>query len=76
MARLEEQVEVQTAQIKEHAQTKVESDSRFKVRLFGALLMNTYLNSSDSANSDVPLIAFPNSHACPVAWLAASVITP
>jgi hypothetical protein len=58
---LEEQVEVNAAQIKEQAQTKVESDSRFRVRLFGAILMNTYLNSSDSASTDVPLIAFPNS---------------
>ncbi len=61
LASLEEQVEINAAQLKEHAQTKVESDSRFRVRLTGALLVNTYLNSSDSANSDVPIFAFPNS---------------
>jgi len=61
LASLEEQVEVNAAQLKEHAQTKVESDSRFRVRLTGALLVNTYLNSSDSANSDAPIFAFPNS---------------
>ncbi|MGH9841655.1 MAG: hypothetical protein ACREEM_23125, partial [Blastocatellia bacterium] len=61
LASLEEQVEINAAQLKEHAQTKVESDSRFRMRLTGAILFNTYLNSSDSANSDVPIFAFPNS---------------
>jgi hypothetical protein len=57
---LEEEVEVHKAQLKEHAQTKVESDSRFRVRLFGALIVNSYLNSTDSADADVPRIAFPS----------------
>src|SRR5262245_4528410 len=38
---LQEQVEVNTTQIKEHAQTKIESDSRFRVKLFGMILANT-----------------------------------
>lgn len=59
LAALEEEVDVHKAQLKEHAQTKVESDSRFRVRLFGALILNNYLNSNDSADSDVPRIAFP-----------------
>src|SRR5262245_63408166 len=42
---LQEQVEVNAAQIKEHAQTKVESDSRFRVKLFGMILANTYVNT-------------------------------
>ena len=61
LVKLEEQGEINTAQIKEHAQTKVESGSRLKLRLFGEIIFNTYLNSSESANSDVPTIAFPNS---------------
>ncbi len=61
LIKLEEQGEVNTAQIKEHAQTKVETGSRLKLRLFGEIIFNTYLNSSESANSDVPTIAFPNS---------------
>lgn len=54
---LKEQVEVHTAQIKEHAQTKVESDSKFRVKLHGMLLANTYLNTNDSTLNDVPLFA-------------------
>jgi hypothetical protein len=52
--RLEEQVEINTTQIKEHAQSKVESDSRMRVKLFGMLLANTYFNSNDSSMRDVP----------------------
>jgi len=54
---LQEQVEVNTAQIKEHAQTKVESDSRFRVKLFGMVLANTYVNTDSSSLIDIPLVA-------------------
>jgi tetrahydromethanopterin S-methyltransferase subunit G len=57
--RLQEQVEVNTAQINEHAQTKVESDSRFRVKLFGMILANTYVNTDSSSLSDNPLAAPP-----------------
>ncbi len=57
--RLQEQVDVNTEQIKEQAQTKVESDSRFRVKLFGMILANTYFNSNDSSLNDVPLGAPP-----------------
>lgn len=54
---LKEQVEVNTAQIKEHAQTKVESDSKFRVKLHGMILANAFLNTNDSSLNDVPLFA-------------------
>ncbi|MFN0120486.1 MAG: hypothetical protein ACKV2V_08295, partial [Blastocatellia bacterium] len=57
LERLQEQVEVHTAQIAEHAQTKVESDARFRVKLSGILLANTFFNSHDTSLNDVPLIA-------------------
>jgi hypothetical protein len=57
LAKIEEQLEINSAQIKEQAQTKVESDSRFRVRLFGMILANTYLNSNDYSLSDNPLFA-------------------
>jgi hypothetical protein len=57
--RLQEQVDVNSAQIKEHAQTKVESDSRFRVKLFGIILANTYFNTNDSTLTDVPLVVPP-----------------
>jgi hypothetical protein len=55
--RLQEQVEVNTAQIKEHAQTKIESDSRFRVKLFGMILANTYVNTDTSSRFDNPMFA-------------------
>ena len=60
LVNLEDQTEINTAQIKEHAQTKVESGSRMKLRLYGEILINTYFNSNDSADNDVPTIAFPD----------------
>jgi hypothetical protein len=54
VATLEEQVEINSAQIKEHAQTKVESDSRLRVRLSGMILVNTFLNSADSSVRSTP----------------------
>ena len=58
---LREQVDVHAAQIKEQAQTKVESDSKFRIKLHGLLLFNTFLNTKDSTLNDVPLFAaLPN----------------
>ncbi|MFN7927359.1 MAG: hypothetical protein U0Y68_05340 [Blastocatellia bacterium] len=54
---LKEQVEVNTAQLKEHSQTKVESDSKMRVKLHGMILANTFLNTNDSSQNDVPLFA-------------------
>ncbi|HEU0178543.1 MAG TPA: hypothetical protein VFV58_30135 [Blastocatellia bacterium] len=56
---MQEQVEVNSAQIKEHAQTKVESESRFRVKLFGMILANTYVNTGSSSLIDNPMIAPP-----------------
>lgn len=55
--RMQEQAEVQAAQIKEHAQSKVESDSRLRVKLYGMILANTYFNTNDSSSNDVPVVA-------------------
>ncbi len=56
---LTEKVDVHEAEIKEHAQTKVESDSKTRVKIFGTILANTFLNTRDSSLNDVPLSA-PN----------------
>ncbi len=58
---VEDQVELNTAQIREHDQTKVESSSRFRVSLFGMALDNTYFNTSDNSNNAVPTAAQPAS---------------
>ncbi len=59
VTRIEDQVELNTAQIKEHAQTKVGTDSRFRMTLFGMVLNNTYFNTSDSSGNAVPVVAPP-----------------
>lgn len=59
LAQIEDQVGINSAQIKEQAQTKVESDSRFKVRLFGTVLSNMYFNTADGAGEALPTAAPP-----------------
>ena len=56
LTRVEEQVEINSAQIREQAQTKVESDSRFRVRLSGMVLANFHYNSDDVQRT-TPLFA-------------------
>ncbi|MEP7270265.1 MAG: hypothetical protein ABI882_02115 [Acidobacteriota bacterium] len=58
LSRTEEQVEIHSAQIKEHAQTKVESDSKFNVKLSGMILFNTFYNSDGIPRTE-PLFALP-----------------
>ncbi len=58
---VKEQSEVHTAQLKEHAQTKVESESKTRVKFYGTILANTYFNTADSSLNDVPLFAPPPS---------------
>jgi hypothetical protein len=57
LMRLEDKVEINATQIREHSQTKVESDSRFKVRLFGTVLYNSFFNTHDTAEAAVPVAA-------------------
>lgn len=57
--KLEEQTEMNSAQLREFAQTKVETDSRTRLKVFGLILANTYFNSSDSSLNDDPQFALP-----------------
>lgn len=59
LAALEDQVEINSAQLKEHAQTKVESDSRFRVRLTGMILFNAFVNTADSSTRTAPTRSLP-----------------
>ena len=56
LTRLEEQIEINSERIREQAQSKVESDSRFPVRVSGILLANFHHNSDDIQRSE-PLFA-------------------
>jgi hypothetical protein len=47
------------AQVQEQAQTKVESSSRFPVKIFGTVFSNTFLNTGEPNWLDIPNIALP-----------------
>src|SRR5262249_12814479 len=56
---LEENVELANAKIKEQSQTKVESSSKYRVRLSGLALFNLFANRGTVDNQDIPQIAKP-----------------
>lgn len=54
---LQEQNDVLQAEVKQHDQTKVESLSKYPVRISGMLLFTSLLNGSNVDNLDLPIIA-------------------
>lgn len=59
VADLAERQEVLEAQVKLHDQVKVESVSKYPVRLKGLILFNAFLNAGVVDNVDLPEIALP-----------------
>src|SRR5580693_3754106 len=58
---LQERVEALEAQVKLHDQTKVESASKYPLRLTGLILFNSFINRGSVDNFDLPSIAVPKS---------------
>ncbi len=58
---LQERVEALEAQVKLHDQTKVESSSKYPLRLTGLILFNSFINSGSVDNFDLPSAAVPHS---------------
>jgi regulator of replication initiation timing len=56
---LREDTDVLKAEVKQHDQTKIESLSKYPVRISGMLLFTSLLNSSNVDDIDLPLIASP-----------------
>lgn len=54
-----EKVEILHAEVKQHEQSKVESVSKYPVRLTGLLLFNSFIDSGNVDNLDLPSIASP-----------------
>jgi chaperonin cofactor prefoldin len=54
---LQERVETLEAQVKLHEQTKVESGSKYPVRLTGLILFNSFVNRGTVDNIDLPSVA-------------------
>jgi len=61
LARLEESQQLAEAKIAEQSQTKVESGSKYRVRLSGIVLLNFFDNRGVVDNQDFPQIATPRS---------------
>ena len=57
VARLREQADLEQSEIATHEQTKVESTSKFPVKLTGLILMNAFANSSGTDVIQSPMIA-------------------
>jgi hypothetical protein len=56
---LRERVETLEAQVKLHDQTKVESGSKYPLRITGLILFNSFINRGSVDNFDLPSIAVP-----------------
>lgn len=61
VAQIQEETEVLQAQVQQHDQTKVETSSKFPVRINGALLVTSFYNSGNADNFNLPIVALPNS---------------
>jgi hypothetical protein len=57
IAKLEEDQELTTAKVNEQSQTKVESGSKYRLRLSGIVLLNMFDNGGTVDNQDFPQIA-------------------
>jgi hypothetical protein len=59
IAKLEETQQIDDQRIAEQSQTKLESASKYRIRLSGIVLFNTYVNRGAVDNQDFPELATP-----------------
>jgi hypothetical protein len=59
LARMQEDQQLTDAEVKEQSQTKVESGSKYRLRLSGIVLLNLFSNRGAEDNIDFPEIAEP-----------------
>jgi outer membrane murein-binding lipoprotein Lpp len=59
LARMQEDQQLTAAEVKEQSQTKVESGSKYRLRLSGIVLLNVFSNRGAEDNIDFPEIAEP-----------------
>jgi hypothetical protein len=60
LSKLEEEYDLLTGKVNEQYQTKVESASKYRIRLSGIVLFNLFGNNGSADSSDVPSIARPS----------------
>jgi hypothetical protein len=72
VAQIQEETELLQAQVKQHDQTKVETSSKFPVRINGALLVTTIYNSGNADDFNLPIVAVPKAPFVPAGSLSAT----
>ena len=72
VAQIQEETEILQAQVKQHDQSKVETASKFPVRINGALLVTTVLNSGNTDDVNLPIVALPGLQYNPQGSLSAT----
>jgi hypothetical protein len=72
VAQLQDETEILQAEVKQHDQTKVETASKFPIRINGAILFTSTLNSGSADNIDVPVVALPTPAHSPSGSLSAT----
>jgi regulator of replication initiation timing len=70
--KLREDTDVLQAEVKQHDQIKVETASKFPVRISGTILFTSALNSGTPDNIDLPIVALPNTPNSPHGSLSAT----
>src|ERR1700722_2610446 len=70
---LQEQDEILHAEVKQHDQTKVESASKYPVKINGLVLFSSFLNDGAVDNIDLPIVALPRNPTIEHGSLAATV---
>jgi polyhydroxyalkanoate synthesis regulator phasin len=72
VAQLQDESQILQAQVKQHEQTKVESSSKFPVRINGALLVTSIFNSGEVDNVNLPIVAETATPGTPTGSLSAT----
>jgi hypothetical protein len=71
--KLREDTDVVQAEVKQHDQTKIETLSKYPVRIRGTILFTSVFNSGTTDNIDLPVVALPPNPATPQGSLGATV---
>ena len=72
VTQLKEETEVLQAQVQQHDQSKVETSSKFPLRIHGALLVTSIFNSGNVDDFNLPIVALPTSPYTPQGSLSES----
>jgi regulator of replication initiation timing len=72
VTQLQDETDILQSQVKQHDQTKIETASKFPVRINGTVLITSIFNSANADNINLPLVALPPSPYTPQGSLSES----